>query len=544
MKSPRIFWLCTHQTLRYEEVPLLMEAGAEVIPGLGESFWLKYDPDYENETARLYPHWRKSCTLPTHIVEKLRRIDILGKKGALTPEEASFFNQWVDVIFISNYPEILGNVSKWFQGYVVFRVFGHGDYTTYTEQLRRLNVNIDQVVANDKYVWSPILSSLGKRELPQLSKNKFYLNAFVSQERLGFQWAKDQSQPYLSTTISYLDGNPQAREIYEDFAERFGDIPYVVLGKNSKHAVKGLSDKVLGHLNDQQFFSKIAHSRMFVYFGLGSNYHLHYTPIEAIKMGVPVVFLEQSGLAQEARDHSVSRAKLKTIGMCSNPQEMKQFVQSHYHDFTALEQLAREQSQVLGKIFSRDAALARTKKFIDDIAPYVSQHRTQQYAQPAAFNVLKKDAFRPNVIHKDLPTEPGQTVTFRSENIGSMTGKMIYNHHGKFLSRRVEQRKDAPGMLIAEHIRQLTPGRYRFSIELNSDHAARSSLGAFSLGIWNPQYSVLKSQTISHVKPGANTIELTVHFTPEQADLLKELRLVWNGGHTCEYTHLNVKKLA
>jgi len=543
MVSPRIYWLCTHQTLRYEEVPLLMEAGAEVIPCLGDPFWLKYDNNYDNENDKLYPHWRKCCTLPTNIVEKIRRIDILKKKGEVSPEEAKLINQWVDIIFVSNYPDILQNISKWYQGYIVFRVFGHGDYTTYTEQMNKLNINIENIVSSNKYVWSPILNSLEFPEDKRLVKNKFYLNAFVSEERLEFKWKNKDSKPVLSTTISYLDSNSATREIFEKFAKEFSDIPFIVLGKNSKNAVKGISDKVLGHVDDKSFYSTIADSRLFVYFGLGSNFHLHFTPIEAIKMGVPVIFLDKSGLAQEARDYGFSNQVLKDIGMCTDTQEIKSFVLKIKDNFQALEELSHEQSKVFGKIFSRESALVKSKEFFDKIVPYIVQNRKMIYSEPVTFNIVKKDFFRNNSIQTDLPTEPGQIVTFTIEDIGSFTGKLVYGYEGEFIARRAEQGSDSPGMFIGQYIQKMLPGKYLFSIELQSIKACSQSIGAFSIGVWNPHFSILVSETISELKAGRNLLNLVLELSPENADVLKEVRLVWNGNSTVEISNLTVEKL-
>lgn len=542
MAAPRIYWLCTHQTLRYEEVPLLIEAGAEVIPCLGDRFWLKYDSRYDDETDRLYPHWRKSCTLPTNIVERIRRIDILGKKGNLTEEETQFINKWIDCIFVSNYPDILQNISKWFQGYIVFRVFGHGDYTTYTEQMNRLKVDIGQITASNRYVWCPILNRLDDREDARLVKNKFYLNAFVSKDRLEFDWKKSNSKPFLTTTISYLDSNPAAREIFENFAKEFEQIPFFVLGKNSKQAVKGISGKILGHLDDQAFFAKIAESRLFVYIGLGSNYHVHYTPIEAIKMGVPILFLKKSGLAEEARDHGISPHKLKQIGMCATPKEMKNKVLGLIHNMQALQKLAHEQTKVFEGIFSRDAALKRTKEFFQKMEPFIQKNRKGQYIPPSSINLSKKDLFRSADLQTDLPAHPGQKIAYSLEKINGFTGKFIYDHSGQFIGKRVEKGSDLPGMMIGQYVQKMPPGTYSFSIELISKQPFAPSAGVISFGIWNPDFQMAGATELKDMKQGKNVFTLTVQIEPLTADLLKELRLVWNGNHSFELTNLMVEK--
>lgn len=375
MLSPRILWLCTHKTLRYEEVPLLIEAGAEVIPSFGDSYWLKYDNNYDNETDKMYPVWRSNCTVPTNIVEKIRRIKFWEKRGLVTAKEAELINSWIDVIFIASYPDILSNIRQWYQGYIVYRVFGVGDLTTYTEWMNTLNINIDSLVETDKYIWAPILNSLDVVEDSRITKNKFYLNAFVSKERLDFEWRGRSSEPFLSTAISYLDDNLVTKEIYKDFKEKFSDLPFTVLGKNSKNLDGKNNNKVIGYVDDNEFYSIISRSRVFVYFGTGSNYHLHFTPIEAIAMKVPVIFQEKSGLAQEARDYGITNEELRKIGMCTNTQNIKELVLKTINNFNELERISQRQYDIFTRIFSREAALIKTKEFYNKIQSYILDYR-------------------------------------------------------------------------------------------------------------------------------------------------------------------------
>ncbi|NGY80953.1 glycosyltransferase [Bacillus megaterium] len=461
----------------------------------------------------------------------------------MTPEEAKIINQWIDIIFVSNYPDILQNISNWYQGYIVFRVFGHGDYTTYTEQMNRLNINIDNIVNTNKYVWSPILNSLEIPEDKKIVKNKFYLNAFVSEERLEFKWKEKDSKPIISTSISYLDSNSATREIFEKFAEEFSEIPFIVLGKNSKDAIQGISDKILGHMDDKNFYSTIANSRIFVYFGLGSNFHLHFTPLEAIKIGVPVIFMDKSGLAQEARDYGISNETLKELGMCHNTKEMKALVLKIKDDFNALQALSNEQAKVFSKIFSREAALLKSKLFFNKIKPYILQNRTLQYREPSNINIVKKDLFRSNSVQTDLPVAPGQRVTFTIDNINSFTGKLVYDYEGKLIGRRAEEGSDSPGMFIGQYLQKMIPGKYLFSLELQSDKEYKQAIGAFSIGVWNPYFNILVSETISYLKEGKNPLNLVLELSPDNASVLKEIRLVWNGTNTIEVSNLVVEKL-
>lgn len=544
MISPRIYWLGCHQTLRYEEVPMLIEAGAEVIPDIGDPNWLRYDNNYNNENHRLYPHWRISCRLPTNIVERIRDISFWENRGKVTGEEADLINQYIHVIFVSHYPDILENITKWFKGYVVYRVFGIGDYTTYTQLMKNMNIDIDNLISNDKYVWAPIRNSLHADEDPRILKNKLYINAFVSGERLRYKWKYKKSEDFISTNISYLDGNPVSREILKNFSNEFSEIPFVVLGKNSKNAAKDICDNVLGYLDDNDFYLKIAESRIFAYIGLSSNYHLHYPPIEAISMGVPVFFLEKSGLAQEARDKGISNDKLRRIGMCESIKDMRKLVIKNINNFDELKRIANNQSDVFSQIFSRKKALERTKEFFNKIQSYVLKQRKMEDTKPIYFNIVKKKTYQSNYIEEDIPTNIGEEIVFSLEKIQGFSGKLIYDHNGRFVSRRIERNLDSPGLFAANYIKKMTAGKYLFSLEIKSLEKCSDSVGMFLIGIWNPQFNILNSQEISNLKSGKNIIDLIVEVSLKEVNLLKELRIVWNGIHTIDVSRLIVKKLA
>lgn len=548
MISPRIYWLCPHTTLRYEEIPLLIEAGAEVIPNFGYDIFLEYYPNYNNENDKLYPHFRKSCALPTNIVEKIRQIELWQKKGKVTWKEAEFINRWIDVIFVATHSNILENIRKWYQGYIVFRVFGCNDgVTTYTELMNENNIDINDIEKIDKYVWCPIINSLEDREDSKIIKNKFYLNAFVSQKRLGYRWNARDSKPFITTLISNLDSYyneyPSFRDLFQRFSKEFSKIPYVVLGRNSKDAVKDICDKVLGYVDDDKFYSKIAQSRIFVYFGLGSNYHVHFTPIEAISMGVPVIFLKKSGLAQEARDHGVSNEELVKIGMCNDIKEMNELVVKIMEDFDELERMSQKQFEVFGDIFSREAALKKTREFYKKIQPYILQHRKIQYARPISFDVANKNNFQRNSIGKSLPTQQGQRVLFSAEGINAFNGKLVYDYNEKFIARRVEQEIDSPGLFIANYLWEMQPGEYIFSMELNSFDKYNSSIGTFLIGVWNPQFKILNIKDVAYLKKGKNLVNLIVKIPKEYSNILKEIEFIWNGKHTCEISSIAVEKL-
>ena len=99
-KNIRLFWAYDHPTARYQEVNLFIDSGLEVVVGLGDPSTLRFDKSYHDETDPLYPDWRSSLTLPSSIVERLRRIDLFRNSGHVSPENAELINSLIDIMII------------------------------------------------------------------------------------------------------------------------------------------------------------------------------------------------------------------------------------------------------------------------------------------------------------------------------------------------------------------------------------------------------------------------------------------------------------
>lgn len=537
-----MYWYCSHETLRYEEVPLWIEAGVEIIPSMGDPKYIRYDQDYNNERSPLYPDWRTSCTIPPSIVDRIRGIDIDRSRGKVSKEEAELFNRWIDIMYIASFSDIASNVMDWFQGYIVFRVFGNGDRTSYTEITRESPVVLRKFNACPRYVWSPILFGLDELEDARMIKNKLFVNAFVSPKRMGHTWAFEESLPTIVTTISYLDdpGHP-ARDLNAAFFDYFSDIPYRVLGKNDRSANVGPEALITGYSDHETFFSTIAKARIFVYIGAGSYYHLHFTPLEAVSMGVPVLFLESSGIAKEARIQGVTDLALIEAGMCASIAEIRQRVLSLFHQREALQLLASTQQALFGKLFGRKQALKQASAWVKKIRGQVKETRTESYSKSITYNRL---ASKPVLeLKTNLPSVAGRSVAFRLDGIRGLTGTAMYDAYGNYAARRATVNVDRPGMVIGEYLPAMNSGLYQFSVVLAAP-AAATGVGTLAMGAWMPDFVHYGYTEINEIAAGQSVITLLVHVGQDSAHCLKELRLMWDGVANIDVCCVYVDKLS
>lgn len=189
-------------------------------------------------------------------------------------------------------------------------------------------------------------------------------------------------------------------------------------------------------------------------------------------MGVPVLFLYQSGLTKEALDHGVSLDLLNETGMCSSVHELQLRASSLFHNLEALEDISRRQYALFRNVFSRTYALQQLKRFYRQIQDGLPE-RSDRHVQAPFVKEEIKPLYRKPSIKTNLPAHTGQFTAFSLETIGAFTGTSVYGKNESFVCRQAEAGRDAPGLLIAEYIQTMPAGVYAFSIILTASRTVR-----------------------------------------------------------------------
>ena len=92
-KKLRMFWSCSHVTLRDTEVPLLLKSGIEVIPEEPNESILTKDEYLNYEDGEIYEinkKWRKSCSVNPKELAIIRRANLMRRKGFISEIEKKF----------------------------------------------------------------------------------------------------------------------------------------------------------------------------------------------------------------------------------------------------------------------------------------------------------------------------------------------------------------------------------------------------------------------------------------------------------------------
>lgn len=534
--KPRILWVCSHLVLRYEEIPLLIEAGAEVIPSLGkERFHIEFDPQYDNETDEMYPDWRFHCTLPVNIVEKIRAIDLENP----TPEDALFINSWIDAIYIASFPRLAEGVLQWFQGVVIYRVFG--DTETYTDISIANGADLNAFGNASNYAWSPILKCLNEHEDHRISKHTFYLPAFVSKSRLPFEWTGKGSKRKISTQISYIHKSHFYAEKYRIFKNAFQHLDYVILGRNDKKSPLCHDHKILGNVDFTTLMQTLCNTRMFCYGGALIPTHLHFTPIEALTMKVPVLFAETSGFARELLENGLQANLLNELGMCRDYNSMAEKAAEYMDNFSVLIQLREAQQRHLLPVFSRNRALSSAEKFINELRDRPGSRRSilpysKVYSLVPDLPIKKQSMTN----SQEMPAFLGEYRNWNGRNMHGSTGVTVYNSSLQTDVRQARTGVDAPGLLIDENIYRMTQGVYEFTFTFHFEQSSSEPAGEIIFGTWNPEYVELLHIQLTPSVPGLNIYKGNVEINESLVSAWKKMRVTFSGKMNTDFVNLGV----
>ncbi len=527
----RLLWAYDHPTTRYQEVNFYMDAGMEVVVSLGDPGMLRFDRDYHNETHPLYPDWRTSLTLPSSIVERLRKINLLANAGHLDPDDADLINRFIDVLIIPVDSSVIRNIMTWYKGYLLYRVMGAPDFSG-------LMVKLDAIEAvaaesDGRLYLAPGLKNVIPFGCPNLSRDVVYLNCWVSPERLNFRWTERKSRRLVSTAISYIDFMPFFAEQFENLKANLTAQTFVVVGKNDKESEVGRDPRVLGNVSSEELYQTLATSRVFVDAGTQPE-HLVWPPLESMTMGVPVLFTRWSALTAAALDEGYSEADLAEAGMFQDFAAINSFLAESFDDFTRLRAIVEKQAAIfLNSCFSRDKAMQNMRLFLETVRG--RRTRDIEALNPLTLSIMgdqvRRRAAEPP-MSSSLSRVDGQEAVrlgrlLRPSDTRGETGRLEGDANGHFVLR-VREGQDPAGYPLMDTLPRLDPGLYRLRVGLWVE-AGRGELGVLAVGALHPKGYAEEKSPIRVSGPGYIEIETAFTVTRDDVGVPREVRLNWNG---------------
>ncbi len=297
-RRPRVFWALNHTTLAKSECALLEKLGYEVLTP-------KVCPKEIIDRSGSVDHsFDRTLTIPAEDLAALNAYDFYASE--IEPAAMRLINLHFDAVFVSANLPMMESFRRGYGGIIVFRAFGREQKKTYASLLgwspeksrwqgwldrllrrSRQTSPLEMLISRDKrFVFAGCYHEVIQNEPKVLRQKAAFLPIGLPAEiwSLADAWTGgDERVMFVCPVIhSAYYGN-----IYAEFKTVIGDLPYAVYGnQTSAHE----DPNIVGFLPRDEYDARMRrHAAMFYH--SSEPCHLHYHPLEAVAMGVPLVYM-------------------------------------------------------------------------------------------------------------------------------------------------------------------------------------------------------------------------------------------------------------
>lgn len=306
MKSvKRALWLLNHSTLRQFEIPILEDLGYEVyLPK-------KFPHDEGNLSASVDWSFDAKLSIPQG------ELDILNENNfyeEIPLKVRQIINEHFDIAFFGFFPKQLQLMVSHFKGTLIMRPFGLNNGASYTEiTLNTLGYPFMQRLEKirNRFWFGQAYDNLADVEYGIYKKNSITLPIGLKNAVVNDSW--DGKEKKIFFVCPRINTSSYFNRIYHDFQQNFGSFPHLIGGAQP---VDVKDKNVTGFVSRQEFEEYLNHMKVMFYHSQEKR-HLHYHPLEAIKHGMPLVFMagglldELGGITLPGRSKTIKEAKRK-----------------------------------------------------------------------------------------------------------------------------------------------------------------------------------------------------------------------------------------
>lgn len=304
----RVMWLLNHTSARKFELPMLRRMGVQEF-FLPKTF--SNDPTFRSASV----DWSEDAHLSIP-AEDLRVLNDADWYAGATPDAWRIADRHFDIVFfILVDATLIENAARYFKGVLVWRVFGLDRSLTYDKVLRYLSPNGRARHAMEalggRLFFGEAYSHLADQEPDFLRGRRCFLPlGLADATTLGGWEGKDARILFVCPDIAI---SPYYKKVYGDFLRDFGEFPHLIGGAQP---VAVDDPNVLGFVPREQHERNMKQLRVMFYHS-NEPYHLHYHPLEAVRAGMPLIFMagglldRMGGIGLPGRCTSVREAKAK-----------------------------------------------------------------------------------------------------------------------------------------------------------------------------------------------------------------------------------------
>jgi len=330
LSSIRVLWLLNHTTLRAFEMEQFRRLGIK------EIFLPKFFPhDEGNLSASVDFTYDENLTIPA---DELRILNEQCWYENCTSEAWEIVNKYFHIAVIGFFPEQIKSAVKYFEGAIVMRAFGLAKNYTYGQLL--LDTLGHQGVEKIKKIKSRFWFGAGYEHLhliepDWLAKRNCYLPVGLKSIESNNYWKGDDKR--ILFVCPRINTSPYFKHIYDEFITEFSDFDFTIAGAQP---IEVKDTRVIGYVTDDEHHRNMARHRVMFYHSTEPN-HIHFHPFEAVKVGMPLVFMAGGMLDKMGGAH--------LWGRCQSIEEAKAKINKIYHDENRLliKKIQNEQTSLL-----------------------------------------------------------------------------------------------------------------------------------------------------------------------------------------------------
>ena len=331
--TPRVMWLLNHTSARKFEVRMLRRLGFEVFTPKS------YPADPAFRSASIDYSEDANLTIPADELEIMNGADWYAGANKRAWEIA---NKYFDIVFFIVFqPRASLTASRRFNGALLWRAYGlSGEGASYSNTIETMPIYEDAYVAIQKggrrFWFAEAYPHLHEIEKPYLADRAVYLPLGMSgaEKPISDAWnGSDASILFVCPDVGY---NPVYIDIYKKFKKDFKGFPYAIAGAQS---VAVQDPTVLGYLPGEEYARNMREMRVMFYHSQEPR-HIHFHPFEALKAGMPLVFMS-GGILDLFGGRGLP-------GRCTSIDEARRKIRKILDgDTTLIEQIRRTQSILL-----------------------------------------------------------------------------------------------------------------------------------------------------------------------------------------------------
>ena len=290
-QTKRVLWMMNHKTLLESEALLISNLGFEI-------FIPKVIPDSSRFRSGGFTfEFDHTLSLPDSVIQKLNKVDFFESK--LSPKIVRLINRYFDAVFVLPYGTSFREIIRKFEGEIFLRTYGMESSKRYENVLIDLYgaTIMREVMSKKEKIWfAQAYAEVAENEPPVLAERALTLPLGMPNRYWDLQRTHRGTSKKVMFVCPQIATNPFYKILYEEFKSFIGDIPHVILGVQN---VEVDDPNVMGYVTDSELVLTYQNSAV-LYYPSRNPRHVHYTPIEASVIGLPIVFYEGSLLSRIA----------------------------------------------------------------------------------------------------------------------------------------------------------------------------------------------------------------------------------------------------